>query len=105
MIADALAANSQLRLVLCEPFTLRVGSKNGDAWEEWSAGIKQRQAIVSKLAEKYHAALVHFQKAFDEACARAPADHWIWDGVHPTYSGHQIMAEEWERTVRKFWPQ
>lgn len=38
-----------------------------------------------------------------ELASRAPAEHWIWDGVHPTYSGHQIMADEWERTVREFW--
>jgi len=55
------------------------------------------------LADKYHAALVHYQKAFDEAIQRAPADYWIWDGIHPTYSGHQIMADEWIRTVSQFW--
>jgi lysophospholipase L1-like esterase len=48
--------------------------------------------------------LVRFQRAFDEAAWRAPAEHWIRDGVHPTYSGHQIMADEWVRTVRPFWP-
>jgi len=40
---------------------------------------------------------------FDDACKLAPAEHWIWDGVHPTYSGHQLMADEWERTVRAMW--
>jgi lysophospholipase L1-like esterase len=29
--------------------------------------------------------------------------HWIWDGVHPTYSGHQVLADEWVRVVREFW--
>jgi len=33
----------------------------------------------------------------------APADYWIWDNVHPTYRGHQLMADEWERVVRGFW--
>jgi len=54
---------------------------------------------VAKLAEKHHAALVKFQKVFDDACKRAPARYWIWDGVHPTYSGHQLMADEWVKTV------
>ena len=47
---------------------------------------------------------MNIKKAFEEAAKRAPADHWIWDGVHPTYSGHQIMADKWVKTVRDFWP-
>jgi lysophospholipase L1-like esterase len=109
LLTDAQAANPRIRLVLGEPFTLATGekasSKKGENWLAWNAGIQQRQAIVVRLAQKHHAALVHFQKAFDDACAKAPPEHWIWDGVHPTYSGHQIMADEWERTVRAFWPQ
>ena len=45
-----------------------------------------------------------FQPVFDEAAKRAPADYWVWDSVHPTYRGHQLMADEWERVVREFWP-
>jgi lysophospholipase L1-like esterase len=91
--------------VLCEPFGLPVG-KVKESWEARSAELAKRRAIVAKLAEKYHAPVVHFQKIFDEACQRAPAEYWIWDGVHPTYSGHQLMADEWERTVAAAtWPQ
>jgi hypothetical protein len=46
---------------------------------------------------------VNFQAALDRATGRAPAIHWIWDDIHPTYSGHQILADEWERAVREFW--
>lgn len=103
LLTQTRAANPDIRLVLCEPFTLPVGNVTTN-WDSWLEGIKKRQEIVAKLAQKHHAALVHFQRAFDEACKRAPANYWIWDGVHPTYSGHQIMAEEWERAVREFWP-
>ncbi len=102
LLTDARAANANIRLVLCEPFMLAVGEK-ADAQTERRENVKQRQAIVEKLAAKHHAAVVHFQRVFDEACTRAPAEHWIWDGVHPTYSGHQLMADEWERVVREFW--
>jgi lysophospholipase L1-like esterase len=101
LIEQAKAANPNLKLVLCEPFGLPVGARKAE-WETWNAGLEQRRAVVAKLAEKYHAALVHFQRAFDAAAQRAPAEHWIWDGVHPTYSGHQIMADEWEKAVNKF---
>jgi phospholipase/lecithinase/hemolysin len=59
--------------------------------------------VVDKLARKYRAAVVHYPKMFDDAYKRAPIDYWIWDGIHPTYAGHQLMAYEWERTYREFY--
>ena len=102
LLTQTEAANPKVHLVLCEPFTLPVGGVKTH-WESWEAGIKSRQEIVAKLAKKHHTALVRFQKVFDDACKRAPAEYWIWDGVHPTYSGHQLMADEWIKTVRQFW--
>ena len=102
LLSEARAANPALKLVLCVPFFVnhlstqpQHGSPNGD--------IVKRQEIVARLAKKHGAALVHFQAALDRATERASAIHWIWDDVHPTYSGHQIIAEEWERSVREFW--
>lgn len=102
LLTDAKAANPQLKLVLCEPFvvdhkatTPQHGSPNAD--------IVKRQEIVARLAERHGAVLVRFQAALDRATERAPALHWIWDSVHPTYSGHQILADEWERAVRAAW--
>lgn len=103
LLTDVRAADPDVKLVLCEPFGLPVGSRKSH-WAAWFDGIRKRQQIVAKLARKHRAALVHFQRALDDAVKRAPADHWIWDGVHPTYSGHQIMADEWVRTVDRFWP-
>ena len=98
LLSDSIAANPNLRLVLCEPFTLPVG-RYRERWEEWLADVKQRQAIVAKLAAKYGAVLVRYQKVFEEASRRAPSEYWMWDGIHPTYSGHQLMADEWVRVV------
>jgi lysophospholipase L1-like esterase len=95
LISDAKSANPKLKLVLCEPFVKHSGTISG--------GIVKRQAIVAGLAKKHGAALVQFQQVFDDAFKRAPADYWIWDRVHPTYRGHQLMADEWERVVRGFW--
>jgi lysophospholipase L1-like esterase len=104
LLADTMRALPKVRLVLCEPFGLPVGGKK-DIWETYHAQLLVRQAIVAKLGEKYHAPVVHFQTVFEDATKRAPADYWIWDGVHPTYSGHQLMADEWDRTVQAFWPE
>ncbi|QNE21489.1 hypothetical protein F1D05_30700 [Kribbella qitaiheensis] len=33
--------------------------------------------------------------ANDAGADRAPASHWIWDGIHPTYAGQRILADAW----------
>jgi len=101
LLADAKAVNPDIRFVLCEPFYLpKDGHSAANARDQ---GVKKCQEVAARLAEKYKAPLVKFQKVFDDACKRAPALYWIWDSVHPTYSGHQLMADEWVRTVREFY--
>jgi lysophospholipase L1-like esterase len=104
LLADTVKALPNVKLVLGEPFGLPVGlKKNG--WEAYRAQVAVRDEIVNKLGGKYHAPVVHFQKMFESATNRAPAEYWIWDGIHPTYAGHQLMADEWVRTVRAYWPE
>ncbi len=95
LLTASRAANSKLKIVLCEPFVKPAETLN--------PGILQRQEAVSRLAQKHAAAVVRFQPIFDSASKRVPASYWIWDNVHPTYRGHQLMADEWERVVREFW--
>jgi len=43
--------------------------------------------------------VVRLQPAFDAALKIAPAHYWCWDGVHPTYAGHAVIAREWLKVV------
>ena len=102
LLAETIAALPATKIVLGEPFLLPVGKQKAD----YAANIvelKKRQAAVDRLAAKYHLPVVRYQDAFDAALTRAPAEHWSWDGVHPTYAGHGLMASEWLRTVNAFW--
>jgi lysophospholipase L1-like esterase len=98
LLAETVAALPETRLVLCEPFGLSTGLFMDD-WSKHRAELEARQAVVARMAGKYKAVLVRLQHVFDAACRKAPARYWLWDGVHPTYSGHQLMADEWIRTV------
>ncbi len=93
----------QVQFVLCEPFILPVGNVK-DKWEAYSEEVKKRQAVVKRLATAYDAVYVPFQSAFDQAQAKAPAEYWIWDGIHPMPAGHELMAREWIRQVSKRLP-
>ena len=35
------------------------------------------------------------RRYFLKRSAFITAGYWAADGVHPTYSGHQLMADEW----------
>jgi len=98
LLAGTVAARPNIRFVLGEPFT-EPGGRHKEDFAAWRAEIRKRQDAVARLAAKYHAVLVRYQQAFDRACERAPADYWIWDAIHPTYAGHQIMADAWEAAV------
>ena len=67
----------------------------------WRDETKKRQEIVQKLAVKYDTIYIRFQDIFDNACKRAPADHWIWDGIHPMPAGHELIAQTWINEVKK----
>jgi lysophospholipase L1-like esterase len=84
--------------VLCEPFILKVGNVKAN-WDAYHDDVIRRQAVVAKLALEYNAVFVGFQQVFDKACEKAPADYWLWDGVHPTVAGHELLAREWIKSV------
>jgi lysophospholipase L1-like esterase len=85
---------------LCEPFILAVG-KVKDKWDDYSIELKKRKASVLRLSQEFDAIFVPFQSAFDKALSRAPAEYWIWDGIHPMPAGHELMAREWLHHVSK----
>ncbi len=103
LLTQARKANPKVKLVLCEPFALPAGDRRKN-WAAWWKSTSEQQKAVERLAAKFGAALVRTQQMFDQATLRAPAEYWLWDGVHPTYAGHQLLADQWERTVREFWP-
>ena len=102
---QSLAANPNLKIVLCEPFVAQTGHVL-DNPTLWNAEIKKRQAAVERLAAKYHAPgrpLLRGCLTHAIAHSSQPVTYWIWDGIHPTYAGHELMAEEWLRTVNQFY--
>lgn len=68
LLGEALTANPKIKFVLCEPFFVNKGKPNINMERE----VKARAVVVEKLAAKYHAPVVRFQKLLDDACEKAP---------------------------------
>jgi lysophospholipase L1-like esterase len=84
--------------VLCLPFVYPV-SKVEDNWKNYSSTVARLAARTKKLAAEFNSVVVDFPAVFDKAIKKAPAEYWIWDGIHPTVPGHELMAREWIKQV------
>jgi len=90
-------------LVLGEPFILPVGMVKENL-DQWMKAIEEKQHVVKKLSSDFNAVFVGYQQVFSKASKRAADDYWIWDGIHPTVPGHELMAREWIHEVSKRLP-
>jgi lysophospholipase L1-like esterase len=84
-----------VKLVICEPFVLKVGAVD-DAWFPEFDGYR---AAAKRVAEEAGAVFVPFQSMFDAAAKIAPPAHWAADGVHPTTHGAALMAHAWLKVI------
>jgi lysophospholipase L1-like esterase len=92
--------NADIKLIIGESFLLPVGAVKAN-WQRWFDEVKLRQVIAKDIAREFDAIFVPYQSAFNDALKRAPADYWIWDGIHPMPAGHELMAREWLKAVKK----
>lgn len=100
LLQQTRAQQPNVQFVLCEPFLLPVGRVK-EKWEDYSDGVAKRSAVVQRLSREFNAVFVPFQEAFNKALEKAPAEYWIWDGIHPMPAGHELMAREWLHHVGK----
>lgn len=86
-------------LVICEPFALNTGC-TAEKWELWQKQLDEYSGIARRLSEEFNAVFVPLQAAFDKAASGTEAAYWLWDGVHPTAAGHELIAREWLSVVQ-----
>ena len=101
LLAETKQHLPQVELVICEPFILPVGRVK-DKWADYQREVTGRQQVAKKLAAEFNAIFVPLQDSFDQAAAKyAPAEYWMWDGIHPMPNGHELFAREWIKHVGK----
>lgn len=99
LLEETKEKSPQTGLVLMEPFILNVGAP-AERWDAWRAKLEEYRTVVRRLAERFDAVFVPLQEPFDRACDRAEPGFWLWDGVHPTSAGHELIAREWLSAVQ-----
>ena len=91
MLEQVRAQNSRIRILLLEPFLLDAGAVTA----EWKSSLAPIRKGIAAIAAELGLPLVPLQEILDEACRRAPAAYWAYDGIHPTHAGARLIADAW----------
>lgn len=83
----------ECKIYILEPFVLK-GSGTQAKWNIFRREVEKRAQSAKKCAEKFGLTFIELQKSFDDACEKAPASYWLGDGVHPTFAGHELIAQK-----------
>ncbi len=100
LIEEIKAELPNTTIVIFEPFVLK-GAATEEYWDMFYTEVPKRAEKARLIAEKYGLKFVSLQDKFDEAAKKAPNDYWLYDGVHPTPMGHQVIKNEWIKAFKE----
>jgi len=87
-------------IVLGLPFVFS-GTRTNAKITSFKKEVSDRAEFIKGLANEYNGLYVDYPSVFENAFKKQSIEYWIWDGVHPTVFGHELMAREWiKRLVR-----
>ena len=87
-----------IKFILCQPFRYYYKA-NCDEKNLVISDTNERGEIIKQIAREFSAPFVPFKDAIDKYAKSCPIEKLVWDGVHPTYVGHAILAKEWLTVV------
>ena len=79
------------KILLLEPFVLPVPKDRKD----WRSDLDPKIQIARELAAKFKTNYVSLDGIFANYSIKSSPENWAADGVHPTPSGHMLIAQEW----------
>ena len=85
--------NTEAKILLCEPFVLPYPEDR----KQWREDLDPKIHIVRSLAREFNAMLLPLDGLLNAVSVQKTKGFWAADGVHPTMSGHAIIAQEWLR--------
>lgn len=110
LIEEIKEALPKVKIMILEPFCLRATATENteeepDKWNIFSSEVRKRAEKAKKVAEKFDLPFVTLQDKFDKV-SELTADtvgnsYLLWDGVHPTPKGHEVIKREWMKAFEK----
>ena len=84
-----------VRVQIFVAFVVVVTIISPPAHETGNESLKPYVAAVRELAVEHKTLLVPLHDVFLDAAKARPDIDWATDGVHPTSSGHMLIARQW----------
>lgn len=94
LIEQIKEALPDIKIMIIEPFVLK-GSATEENWEAFRKGTEEKAQAAKRVAEKNNLLFVPLMDKIDNLTKMAPAEYWLFDGVHPTVKGHEFIKNEW----------
>lgn len=94
LLDEILEALPSLKIMLLEPFVLE-GTATSANWDRFLSDTLSKASIVKKIANDYSLTFIPLQELFNKASENTETSYWLWDGVHPTPYGHELITREW----------
>lgn len=110
LIEEIKEALPDAKIMILEPFCLRASATDStaeepDKWNVFRTEVCKRAEKAKNVAQRFGVTFVALQEMFDKA-SETTADtvgnsYWLWDGVHPTPKGHELIRREWMKAFKK----
>lgn len=100
LIEEIKAELPDLKIMIMEPYVAE-GRATMDNIDTFRKEVAKRAEMSKKIADKYNLKFIPLQEKFDNAFKTAPADYWLADGVHPKFTGHELIKREWIKAFKE----
>ena len=86
-----------IKIMILEPFLLPADAEE----RHWQDDLVPKQVFIREFAEQYADCYLPLQKIMDDAVSRKSFScaELAEDGIHPSYTGHTIIAAEYLKTL------
>ena len=88
-------SKTKANIILMDPFVLPVTEDRN----KWREDLDPKIDAVRRLAREFKAIYLPLDGIFAQAATKIEPAFWTADGVHPTQSGHALIATEWMKVV------
>ena len=90
--------NPDTLIVIMEPFFGEKKEKELNTF--FKENIGGYAAAAKNIAEEYGAVFVPLQDMIDSYKEKTDIYNILWDGIHPTTCGHELIARRWKECVK-----
>ncbi len=97
ILNEILLAKPNLKIVIMSPFAFQ----SKIFLKEWFNFLNEIIQLTKEISDKYKTFYLNLQEKFNRELDRYSEEELLYDGVHPTKLGHEIISNEVVKLIEK----